>query len=174
MNSLDPLTKAPDLTLPLVGGGEWSLAAQTPESFTMIVVYRGYHCPVCKGYLGKLNSLMDLAAENGLGVVAVSMDGADRAAAAKEEWGLDRLDVAYGMSEDKAREWGLYISSSIKEAENDIFAEPGLFWITAEGTIYLVDVANMPFARPDLELLIPKASFANANGYPARGTKTEG
>ena len=114
---------------------------------------------------------MDLAAENGLGVVAISMDGAKRAAAAKDEWGLDRLDVAYGMSEETAREWGLYISSSIKEAENDIFAEPGLFWITPEGTVYLVDVANMPFARPDLEILIPKAGFAKANGYPARGTK---
>ena len=99
------------------------------------------------------------------------MDGAERAAAAKDEWGLDRLDVAYGMSEETAREWGLYISSSIKEAENDIFAEPGLFWITPEGTVYLVDVANMPFARPDLEILIPKAGFAKANGYPARGTK---
>ena len=171
MNTLNPLDKAPDLTLPLVGGGDWSLADQTPDSFTMILVYRGYHCPVCKGYLGKLNSLMDLAAENGLGVVAVSMDGAERAATAKDEWGLDKVDVAYGLTEEKAREWGLFISSSIKEAESDIFAEPGLFWVTAEGTIYLVDVANMPFARPDLEILIPKAGFASANGYPARGTK---
>lgn len=171
MNTLNPLDKAPELTLPLVGGGDWSLADQTPDSFTMILVYRGYHCPVCKGYLGKLNSLMDLAAENGLGVVAVSMDGAERAAAAKDEWGLDKVDVAYGLTEEKAREWGLFISSSIKEAESDIFAEPGLFWVTAEGTIYLVDVANMPFARPDLEILIPKAGFASANGYPARGTK---
>lgn len=171
MNTLNPLDKAPELTLPLVGGGDWSLADQTPDSFTMILVYRGYHCPVCKGYLGKLNSLMDLAAENGLGVVAVSMDSAERAAAAKDEWGLDKVDVAYGLTEEKAREWGLFISSSIKEAESDIFAEPGLFWVTAEGTIYLVDVANMPFARPDLEILIPKAGFASANGYPARGTK---
>ena len=171
MNTLNPLDKAPELTLPLVGGGEWSLADQSPESFTMLLVYRGYHCPVCKGYLGKLNGLMDLAAENGLGVVAVSMDGAERASAAKDEWGLDRVDVAYGMTEEKAREWGLFISKSIKEAEADIFAEPGLFWISADGTIYLVDVANMPFARPDLELLIPKAGFASANGYPARGTK---
>jgi len=171
MNTLNPLDKAPELTLPLVGGGDWSLADQTPDSFTMILVYRGYHCPVCKGDLGKLNSLMDLAAENGLGAVAVSMDGAERAAAAKDEWGLDKVDVAYGLTEEKAREWGLFISSSIKEAESDIFAEPGLFWVTAEGTIYLVDVANMPFARPDLEILIPKAGFASANGYPARGTK---
>lgn len=171
MDRLQPQSQAPSLDLPLVGGGTWSLADQKPETFTMIVVYRGYHCPVCKGYLGKLNSLMDLAAENGLGVVAVSMDGAERAAAAKDEWGLDKVDVAYGLTEEKAREWGLFISSSIKEAESDIFAEPGLFWVTAEGTIYLVDVANMPFARPDLEILIPKAGFASANGYPARGTK---
>ena len=85
-----------------------------------------------------------------------------------EEEGSDESREGH---EEKAREWGLFISSSIKEAESDIFAEPGLFWVTAEGTIYLVDVANMPFARPDLEILIPKAGFASANGYPARGTK---
>ena len=137
----------------------------------MVVVYRGYHCPVCKGFMGKLNGLMDLAAENGLSVVAVSMDGEERASAARKEWGMDRVDVAYGMTEEKAREWGLYISTSIKEAESAVFSEPGLFWVDGGGKLYLVEYTNMPFARPDLELLIPKASFAAENGYPARGTK---
>ena len=28
----------------------------------------------------------------------------------------------------------------------------------------------MPWARPDLETLVPKANFAFENNYPARGT----
>lgn len=173
MDRLQPQSQAPALDLPLVGGDTWSLADQKPETFTMVVVYRGYHCPVCKGYLSKLNSLMDMAAENGLSVVAVSMDTEERATAAKDEWGLDRLDIGYAMTEEKAREWGLYISSSIKDAEAQVFPEPGLFWIDGDGKIYLLEITNMPFVRPDLELLLPKAGFAAANGYPARGTKAD-
>ena len=41
-------------------------------------VYRGYHCPVCKLYLTKLNGLMDAAAEAGVDTVVVSMDSAEK------------------------------------------------------------------------------------------------
>jgi hypothetical protein len=43
-------------------------------------------------------------------------------------------------------------------------------WIRADGRLYLIDIANMPWARPDLETLMPKAKFAVENNYPARGT----
>jgi len=51
---LTPDTQAPALKLPLVGGGTFDLAAEKPDNFTMVIFYRGYHCPVCKGYLGGL------------------------------------------------------------------------------------------------------------------------
>ena len=63
--------------------------------------------------------------------------------------------------------------SHIKEAENDIFSEPGLVWIRADGRLYLIDITNMPWARPDLETLMPKAKFAVENNYPARGTNAD-
>lgn len=169
-DTLMPETKAPALSLPLVGGGTWTLSEQKPETFTMVVVYRGYHCPVCKSYLGKLEAMMDDAKGYGLNVVAVSMDPQDRAEKTKEEWGLQKLPVAHGLSESDVKNWGLYLSTSIKEAENARFAEPGLFWVRPDGSLYLIDVANMPFARPDLEILLPKAKMAVDNNYPARGT----
>lgn len=166
---LMPDTKAPALSLPLLGGGTWTLSDRKPDTFTMIVVYRGLHCPVCKVYMGKLNGMMGVARENGLDVVAVSMDPEGRAAKAKEDWGLDAVPVAYGLTEADVKAWGLYLSTSIKEAETDRFAEPGLFWVRPDGRLYLIDIANMPFARPDLEILLPKAKFAADNNYPARG-----
>ena len=169
-DKLMPDTQAPALSLPLVGGGTWTLAEQTPETFTMIVVYRGLHCPVCKTYLGKLVGMMDAVRENGLNVVAVSMDPQDRAETAVEDWGLGDMPVAYGMTAEDVRDWGLYLSTSIKEAETAQFAEPGLFWVRGDGRLYLVGIASAPFARPDLEMLVPKAKFASDNGYPARGT----
>ncbi len=171
---LMPDTAAPALSLPLVGGGTWTLADQTPETFTMLVVYRGYHCPVCETYLTKLNGLIGAAAEAGVVTVVASMDGEERATKTKEEWGLDRLDVAYGLSVADVVSWGLYLSTSIKEAEAEQFAEPGLFWVRPDGRLYLIDISNMPWSRPDIEFLLSKVHFAVDNGYPARGTAPVG
>jgi len=169
---LTPGAQAPALSLPLVGGGTWTLADQTPEAVTMVIVYRGYHCPLCKDFLAdELDPMVPGFEAAGVNVVAVTMDGEERATKAKSEWGLGNTKIAYGMSEATARDWGLYVSSSIKEVEADIFAEPGTFWIKPDGSLYLIDVANMPFARPNLKLLLSKVP-AVGMGYPARGTKT--
>ena len=169
-HKLMPDMQAPALSLPLVGGGTWTLADQMPKSFTMIIVYRGYHCPVCKTYMSKLVPLLDAAKSYGLNTAVVSMDSEERAAKAQAEWDLADVPVGYGMSVDDVKNWGLYLSTSIKEAEPTQFAEPGLFWVRGDGRLYLIDIANMPFARPDLEILLPKAKMAMDNDYPARGT----
>ncbi len=167
---LMPDTQAPALSLPLVGGGTWTLAEQSPDTFTMIVVYRGLHCPVCKGYLGKLSGLMDAYRRAGFSVVAVSMDDEARARQSVAEWGIENIPVAYGLSEADARAWGLYISTGINEVEAQTFAEPGTFWIRPDGRLYLIDIASMPWPRPDLEFLLSKVPLIQERSYPARGT----
>ena len=167
---LTPGQTAPDLQLPRLGGGTWSLADQNPALLTMIVVYRGHHCPICKDYLGKLNAMAADFEGQGVSLIAVSMDGEERAQKAREEWGLDALPIGFGLTEEMARDWGLWISDSIKEAESEIFAEPGHFWVLPDGRLYLIDIANMPFARPDLELLLSRLAAVKA-GYPPRGTR---
>lgn len=167
---LTPDAPVPALALPQLGGGSWDLAAQTPENFTMVVFYRGHHCPVCKGYLGKLDALVGAYEEAGFSVVAVSMNTEDLAQKSKDEWELKNLTLAYGLTEAAARAWGLWLSSSIKEAEADLFCEPGVFWVRPDGRLYLADISNMPWSRPDLEFLLSKVGFALENGYPARGT----
>lgn len=169
-HTLMPDKLAPSLSLPLVDGGTWTLADQTPGSFTMIVIYRGLHCPVCKTYLTKLSGMMDDAQSYGLNVVVASMDGVSRATQAKADWGLANMSVAYDLSVADVKNWGLYLSTSIKEAEPEQFAEPGMFWVRGDGRLYLIDIANMPFSRPDLDILLPKAKMAMDNNYPARGT----
>lgn len=169
-HKLMPDSQAPALSLPLVGGGTWSLADQKPKNFTMVIFYRGLHCPVCKMYLSKLNNLTDMAAEVGVNVVAVSMDAEDRATETKSEWELDSLDIAYGASAEDVGNWGLYLSTAFKDAESPQFAEPGLFWVRPDGRLYLIDISNMPWSRPDVEFLLSKVQFAMNNNYPARGT----
>ncbi len=166
---LTPDSQAPALTVDVIGGGRFDLAAETPENFTMVVFYRGYHCPVCKSYLQKLNGLIDRYADAGLSVIALSMDGAERATKSAGEWELSNLRIGFGLSEEAARQWGLYISKAIRETEADVFCEPGLFWIRPDGRLYLIDIANMPWSRPDVEFLLSKVPFAVENNYPARG-----
>lgn len=163
-----PGAPAPSLDLETTSGS-WSLASSAPESFTMVVFYRGLHCSVCKGLLGELNRLIPDYAAAGTEVIAVSMDGADRAAKSASEWGLDQLRLGYGLTEAQARAWGLYLTDAIKDAETPVFCEPGLFLIDKAGRFYLINIASMPFARPDIAGLPAKIVFATANNYPARG-----
>lgn len=166
---LTPDAKVPNLAVKTVGGGEWNLSDQSPENFTMLVFYRGLHCPVCKSYLQKLQTLLGAYESSGFSTIAISMNSEALANQTATDWELDQLTIGYGLSEADARAWGLYISKAIKDAEADVFCEPGLFWVRPDGRLYMVDVSNMPWARPDLEFLQSKVAFAVENSYPARG-----
>lgn len=166
---LMPDAPAPALRIETLDAGPWELAAQKPSTFTMVVFYRGLHCPVCKSYLQKLDGLAEAYAASGFKIVAVSMDSRERAQKTAQDWALSRLTIGYGLEEADARAWGLYISKAIKDTEAQVFCEPGLFWIRPDGRLYLIDVSNMPWARPDLEFLHAKIPFAVEHGYPARG-----
>ena len=174
LSPLFPRQPVPALELPLVGGDTWRLSEQNPKSFTLVVFYRGLHCPICSTYLGDLNRKAAQFAERGVSIVVASSDGEDRAAEAKSKWQLDALPVAYGLSLDTARAWGLYISSgrgktSIGVEEPALFNEPGLFLIRPDGTLYFATVQTMPFARPAFADILKALDFALANDYPARG-----
>ena len=166
---LTPDAPVPNLTVKTVGGKSWNLSEQSPENFTMLVFYRGLHCPVCKAYLQKLQTLLGAYEGSGVSTIAISMNDESLATQAAKEWELDELTIGYGLSDADARAWGLYVSKAIKDAEADTFCEPGLFWVRPDGRLYLADVSNMPWARPDLEFLQSKVAFAVGNNYPARG-----
>jgi len=164
----------PELEVPTTHGGTWRLGAQTPESFTMIVFYRGFHCPICSAHLRDLERKLDAFTERGVEVVAVSSDTEERARQAKEAWKLERLTVGYGLDLDKARAWGLYISSgrgktSTGVEEPALFSEPALYLVRPDGTLYFGTVQTMPFARPDFGAVLKAIDFVEEKSYPARG-----
>lgn len=168
-----PREKAPELSFQLTTGEKWNLSEQDPESFTMIVFYRGLHCPVCKGYTKTLQNLKDKYAERGINIVTVSMDTEERAQKSAQKWGIENLDVGFGLTEEQARNWGLYLSNRIKEEEPELFSEPGLFLVRRDGELYYAAVNSMPFGRPDPEALLQAVDFIQKNDYPARGEVKE-
>lgn len=158
----------PEMTLPTAGGGEVKLGGAR-ERWQAVFVYRGLHCPICKTYLGKLEQKLGELAELGADVVAVSGDPKEKAEAFAEEVGLS-MPVGYDLSVEQMRRLGLYISAPRNETETDRpFPEPALFVTTPEGKVQIVEIANAPFVRPDLDLVVRGLSKAK-EGYPIRGT----
>jgi peroxiredoxin len=171
---IKPRQPVPELAFETLGGGRWSLAAQTPQHFTMVVFYRGLHCPICRRYLTELNGMIGEFDKRGVATVITSTDSKERAAEAKEKWGLPNLTVGYGVSIDKSREWGLYVSTSrgmtsAGVEEPPLFAEPGLFLVKPDRTLYWASISTMPFARPHFPEIAQAIDFAVSKNYPARG-----
>jgi peroxiredoxin len=171
---LKPRKPVPALTVPTVGSGAWSLGEQKPQHFSLIVFYRGLHCPVCRAYVGELDRLHEEFVARGVGVVAISSDTAERAAQTVDDWGLSKLTIGHTLSIEKAREWGLYVSSSRGKTslgieEPALFSEPGVFLVRADGTLYFGSVQTMPFARPHFKEMVTAIDFVLKNDYPARG-----
>ncbi len=169
-----PTKPAPALSFPLIQGGTWTLADQSDETFTIVVFYRGKHCPICKTYMKEIDARIDQAAEQGIGVVAVSMDDEERTRATFEEIETTKLPIGYGLTEASARDWGLYISSGREgTAEPGVFSEPGLFVVQPDGTVFFSQIQSAPFTRPDFAKLLGGLKFASENNYPARGDLTK-
>ncbi len=165
---IKPREKTPNITIDLVNDTRWSLEEQTPKNFTMIVVYRGKHCPVCKKYLEALQTKVDTFTDLGVNVIAISSDTEEIAKNTYDDWNIADIPVGYEFPIEEARKWGLFISSGIKE-EPKHFTEPGLFLIKPDQTLYAESIQSMPFARPAIDDLIKAIEFVLDKDYPARG-----
>ncbi|QRM18722.1 redoxin family protein [Dechloromonas sp. TW-R-39-2] len=174
---LIPRHPVPALQLDTLAHGHFDLAKESAANFTLIVFYRGLHCPLCAKYLIELERLVPEFEAQGVSVIALSSDNAERAAAMADKIKARHLRFAYGLSLEKARSWGLYISSSrgktsIGLDEPSLFSEPGVFMVRPDGTLYYGNVQTMPFARPNFSDLLGGLAFILANDYPARGEYT--
>lgn len=170
---LKPRTATPELTLNTLQG-TWSLAEQTPENFTMVVVYRGLHCPLCKTYLKELSSLLGDFEKAGVNVIALSSDTKERAQQASTEWEIENITMGYGLTAEQSQAWGLHRSAGIGVTSIGIeepaeFTEPGLFLVRADGTLYWSNISTMPFARPHFKEVLGATNFVLSKNYPARG-----
>ena len=173
MHVLKPRTAAPELSVETLQG-KWNLADQDAKNFTMVVFYRGLHCPLCLKYLTELEDALQDFSDVGVNVVAISSDDQDRAQQTVEKSKLKNVALGYGLSVEQAQAWGLHRSAgkgktSIGIEEPAEFSEPGLFLIKPDNTVYWSSVSTMPFARPNFAEILGAINFVVANDYPARG-----
>jgi peroxiredoxin len=169
-----PRQPVPKLRVPTLAHGEFDLADDMPERFTLICFYRGLHCPICLKYLRELGSLVPEFERRGTKVIAISSDSPERAQEMARKVGTDDLRFGHSLPLTVARQWGLYISSSrgkssINIEEPALFSEPGVFLVRPDQTLYYGAVQTMPFARPVFSELLQAIDFAITRDYPARG-----
>lgn len=179
MSLLQTNAPAPKLTLPTLSGETFTLSKNDPANFTIVVFYRGLHCPICINYLQEIEENLEALAQAGMDIVAISMDSEVKAQATQSKvaskMGIDQLKtrIAYGLTEDDARSWGLYISSKREDSsEPETFCEPGLFVIRPDNSVYMAQVQSAPFTRPNIAKMIGGLQYAVEHKYPARGTRT--
>lgn len=171
---LIPRQKTPDLTVATLDHGEFNLATDKSERGTVVCFYRGLHCPICANYLKEFEKQVPEFAARGVAAIAISSDGEGRTRQMAKKIEATQLRFGYDLSLEKAREWGLYISTSrgttsIGIEEPALFSEPGLFMVTPEQTLYYGSTQTMPFVRPHFSELVGALDFAIKNDYPARG-----
>ena len=168
---MKPTEKMPELELPLINDARYNLEEQNPDTYSLLIFYRGLHCPVCKKQLSEIQDHLDDFIDRGVNLVAISMDSEERAKKAGDQWDVTSLPIAYDLTEEKAREFGLYISTSVSDKEPDTFSEPGLFLVDKNNKLYFSSVQSMPFARPATKDILNAIDYIEKNDYPARGTK---
>jgi peroxiredoxin len=171
---LMPRQPVPRLQVPTLAHGPFNLADDAAPNFTLVVFYRGLHCPICLKYLLELGRLQPEFEKRGVKVIALSSDGRERAQAMADKLNAPNLRMGFDLGLANAREWGLYVSTSrgttsIGIEEPALFSEPGVFIVRPDGTLYYGAVQTMPFARPHFDELLAAIDFALAKNYPARG-----
>lgn len=157
------------MSFPRVGGGEIVVGGRK-DNWTLLVVYRGKHCPRCKKYLNILNDMRADWAEAGFDVAVVSADTLEKAQADQAEFGWG-FDLGYNLSQAQMETLGLYVTEPLSPSETDRrFAEPGTYVLRPDASLIAVSISNGPAVRPELSELLDGMKFNKKNDRPARGT----
>ncbi|MDB4122337.1 redoxin domain-containing protein [Octadecabacter sp.] len=157
------------MTFANVAGGDITVGGEK-ENWTLLVVYRGKHCPRCKKYLNILDKMRGEWADAGFDIAVVSADSQEKALADQAEFGWG-FDLGYGLTEDQMATLGVYVTEplSLQEADGN-FAEPGTFVLRGDGSQIIVAISNGPAVRPDLTELLDGMIFNKTKDRPHRGT----
>ena len=168
MTGIKPADKFPDIEFSLIGGGTRKVQDWAGR-WVMLIVYRGYHCPRCKAYVAKLQTLAPAYAERGVELLLASTDPENIAQRTIEENGWT-LPVAYGLTEASSRQLSLYVTVHDDDYElTGTYAEPGLFLVNPDGVIQSLERSNSPSIRPDLEVVLDGIIGTQERNLPIRG-----
>jgi peroxiredoxin len=94
--SLDSGDVFPGLRLNTIDGGKIETGHWLKGSFSIVLFYRGSWCPFCKTQLKSFQSGLSRLSEEGIKVLAVSVDSLEKAKETQRETGAT-FPIAYGV-----------------------------------------------------------------------------
>ena len=171
---LHPTRAVPPLSVETLDHGPYELGRDHGPNGTLLVFYRGLHCPLCIRQMTEIEAELDQFADLGVEVTMLSADGRERAQQTADKAGVKSVRIGYGLPLKAARDdWKLHLSSARGgTTEPQVFHEPGHFYVDADGTLCFGWVQTSPFGRPTLSDLLGAIRFHVDKGYPPRGTFT--
>lgn len=173
MTPLKPADPFPPISFNLISGENRQLGA-SPGRWTLLIVYRGDHCPRCKTYVKKLHELVPAYAERNVDILLATTDPSHVAKRTIDEnnW---TLPVAHGLTNEQCLQLGLYLTDQDASAELDgQYAEPGMFLLNPEGLTQVIATSNSPSVRPDLEVVLDGIIGTQDRNLPIRGLHVPG
>ena len=150
------------------------LSDKAANHWTLIIVYRGQHCPICTNFLNALDTMSGRFLGIKVDIVAVSADSAEQLQANIDNDLQVTFPLLHGLQVDDMKRLGVYISDPMSNSETDHpFSEPALFVLNEKNQIQLIDIASGPWARPNIDQLFEGLTYARDNHYPIRGKHTD-
>jgi len=168
MPAIKPADPFPPIEFHMMSGGSERLS-DNKGRWTLLIVYRGDHCPRCKTYVARLHELAAGYAEREVDLRLASMDSEDIARRNMDENGWT-LPVAHSLSIAECQQLALYLTDHEPGNEQaGVYAEPGLFLINPEGLTQVIATSNSPSVRPDLEVVLDGIIGTQDRNLPIRG-----
>ncbi len=93
---LDTGDTFPDLKLRMLDGSEIQTKTALKNPWNVVLFYRGYWCPFCKAQLKSFQNGLERLSDEGIGVLAISVDPLEKAKETQEETGAT-FPIAYGV-----------------------------------------------------------------------------
>ncbi|MFK7997238.1 MAG: peroxiredoxin family protein [Granulosicoccus sp.] len=171
MNVIKPADPFPPIEFTMMSG-ETERLSDNNGRWTVLIVYRGDHCPRCKTYIARLHELADGYAEREVDLRLASMDPEHIARRTIDENGWN-LPVAHSLSVEQCQTLALYLTDHEPGAElTGPYAEPGLYLINPEGLTQVIATSNSPSVRPDLDVVLDGIIGTQDRNLPIRGLHT--
>ncbi len=169
---LQPSKPVPALAIDTLEHGRFDLGRDHGTNGTLLVFYRGLHCPICIRQMTEIDAALDQFTELGVEVLMLSADDRGAAQQTADKAGVSRLRIGHGLTLKAARDdWGLYLSSRRDGSrEPELFHEPGHFYVAPDGTLFAGWTQTSPFGRPALKDFRQAITFRLEKDYPPRGT----
>jgi hypothetical protein len=148
-----PRESAPDLTVPLLRGGTNHLTDQRPRTFTMVVFFRGLHCPVCRAQLTELNRRLGELEQAGIDVMPSAARPVSARPSLPRTAGSSVARWPTGSPKPRCEPGGCS-SPAQSTTSSPRSQRAGLFLIAPDHTVYYESILSMPVGRPRLDDLL--------------------